>query len=90
MRYLFRRVALLLTFILAVNSLTACYVTINPPPATSAPQVVQVTKVITIPVTQVVEAPKVTYLGQDGSKLIGSNCPGTDYRGVVVQYLRQR
>jgi len=38
------------------------------------------------PVQIIVQRLGLTYEGQDGAKLIGSGCPGNDYRGEVVDY----
>jgi hypothetical protein len=72
-----------------------------PPPVTqvvAVTQIVPVTRIV--PVTQIVPAGPamlptpgivlnrlgVSFLGQDGHKVIGSGCPGTDGKGTIVDY----
>jgi hypothetical protein len=84
--------------ILLVIASIACLGTSSPIQAPPITQVVQITQIVPVtqivpatqimPITQIVPNPRgflnVSYLGQDGSKLIGSGCPGTDYQGVLV------
>jgi|GEM_PF-1165067 len=92
-------IAFILAFSLLTLAILACRVTASPTQIESAPvtQIVSVTQIISITEISpdlnfplqpeiILQRLTISFRGQDGKKIIGSGCPGTDGKGTIIDY----